>query len=155
MEIFFSILPPVYMNQYKIISPTDELVVDLFFQYVKQTLVERGELGTISQALVSGSFPDIRFDELSDTEIRLLSDVAIKRTVFQAVKKLSDRLYNPQPNVAELNNFDKDITKKDFVQDTINKFFLMEKTGKLSFLNSKGKIKSWQTINVDKEQKKF
>ena len=155
MEIFFSILPPVYMNQYKIISPTDELVVDLFFQYVKQTLVEREELATISQALVSESFPDIRFDELSDTEIRLLSDVAIKRTVFQAVKKLSERLYNPQPNVAELNDFDKNITKKDFVQDTINRFFLMEKTGKLSFLNDKGKIKPWQTIKTSKEIKKF
>tara|TARA_A100001515_G_scaffold23655_1_gene18280 strand:+ start:1025 stop:2563 length:1539 start_codon:yes stop_codon:yes gene_type:complete len=155
MEIFFSILPPVYMNQYKIISPTDELVVDLFFQYVKQTLVEREELATISQALVSETFPDIRFDELSDTEVRLLSDVAIKRTVFQAVKKLSERLYNPTPNVAELNDFDKDITKKDFVQDTINKFFLMEKTGKLSFLNEEGKIKTWEKIKAGKDEKKF
>ena len=155
MEIFFSILPPVYMNQYQIISPTDELVVDLFFQYVKQTLSEREELGTISQALVSEAFPDIRFDDLTDTEIRLLSDVAIKRTVFQAVERLSDRLYNPNPNVAELNDFDKDITKKDFVQDTINKFFLMEKTGKLSFLDDKGKIKPWQTIKAGKDEKKF
>ena len=30
MEIFFSILPPVYMSNYQIISPTDELIVDLF-----------------------------------------------------------------------------------------------------------------------------
>jgi len=57
MEIFFSILPPVYMSNYQIISPTDELIVDLFFQYVKQTLVDRGELGDISQALVSETFP--------------------------------------------------------------------------------------------------
>ena len=155
MEIFFSILPPVYMSNYQIISPTDELIVDLFFQYVKQTLVDRGELGDISQALVSETFPDIRFDELTETEIRLLSDVAIKRTVFRAIEKLSARLYNPQSKVAELNNFDKDITKRNFIDETVDQFFKMEKTTKLSFLNNKGKIKPWATLNTSEKEKKF
>jgi hypothetical protein len=155
MEIFFSILPPVYMSNYQIISPTDELIVDLFFQYVKQTLVDRGELGDISQALVSETFPDIRFDELTETEIRLLSDVAIKRTVFRAIEKLSARLYNPQSKVAELNNFDKDITKRNFIDETVDQFFMMEKTSKLSFLDKNGQIKEWLGWAANEKQRKF
>ena len=155
MEIFFSILPPVYMSNYQIISPTDELIVDLFFQYVKQTLVDRGELGDISQALVSETFPDIRFDELTETEIRLLSDVAIKRTVFRAIEKLSARLYNPQSKVAELNNFDKDITKRNFLDEVVDQFFKMEKTTKLTFLDKDGQIKKWAGWSENKKETKF
>lgn len=155
MEIFFSILPPVYMSNYQIISPTDELIVDLFFQYVKQTLVDRGELGDISQALVSETFPDIRFDELTETEIRLLSDVAIKRTVFRAIEKLSARLYNPQSKVAELNNFDKDITKRNFLDEVVDQFFKMEKTTKLAFLDKDGQIKKWAGWSENKKETKF
>ena len=44
-EMFFSIVPMVYMNKFQIIDNKDELIVDLFFQYVKAVLKEISQLG--------------------------------------------------------------------------------------------------------------
>ena len=59
LELFFSALPAIYMNPYRLIDPKDEAVVDFFFQYVKSTLIERKEYGTVCLGLVTETFQNL------------------------------------------------------------------------------------------------
>ena len=139
LELFFSILPTVYLSKYKLLTPSDELVVDYFFEYVKETLAEREELSDVSAALLTQTFPDITLSELSDTEIKLLADVAIKRIVYRALEKISERLYEPETG-APASEDKKEIYS---VEDIFNQFFVLEPSSKLSVLDSSGNVKDY------------
>ena len=132
-EIFFSILPPVYMSEFKLIDATDELIVDLFFQYTKSTLQQRKEYGQVAQNIVLETYPDLRLDELNSTQISLLAQLAIKKVVFKAVNTISNKLYQDSPT--SISDFDPDIQKKKFASLFINELLILENTNKLSFLN--------------------
>ena len=150
-EIFFSILPPVYMSEFKLIDATDELVVDMFFHYVKSTLQQRGEYGQVAQNITLETYPDIRLDELNETQISLLADLAVKIVVFRAVDTISNKLYRDSPDV--ITTIDKDIQKRKFADSFINELLVLENTNKLSFLNHKDLTLAGEPyVDLDRKQ---
>tara|TARA_R110000851_G_scaffold16567_1_gene53791 strand:+ start:11538 stop:13040 length:1503 start_codon:yes stop_codon:yes gene_type:complete len=150
-EIFFSILPPVYMSEFKLIDATDELIVDLFFQYTKSTLQQRKEYGQVAQNIVLETYPDLRLDELSSTQISLLAQLAIKKVVFKAVNTISNKLYQDSPTA--ISNFDPGIQKKKFASLFINELLVLENTNKLSFLNPKDlTLAGAALVDLDRKQ---
>lgn len=145
LERFFSILPTIYMSGYRLIDPSDELVVDTFFKYTKKILQDRGEYKTIAQALISETFPDLPLQDLKTDELSLLAEVAIKRTVYKAIDKLYTRLYAPSEGFPpEILNTDPNSYKEKFIDIIIDKMFVMEKTEKISFLTPQGKVRVYE-----------
>lgn len=145
LERFFSILPTIYMSGYRLIDPSDELVVDTFFKYTKKILQDRGEYKTIAQALISETFPDLPLQDLKTDELSLLAEVAIKRTVYRAIDKLYARLYAPPEGFpSEILNTDPNSYKEKFINIIIDKMFVMEKTQKISFLTPQGKVRVYE-----------
>lgn len=143
MEIFFSILPPTIMSNYELIDHRDELIVDLLFQYVKSTMKQRNEYYIVAQSLMLETYPDIRLEKLTPTQISLLADLAVKRVVYRSVKKINNKIYVDPP--ADVSKFDKTIKKLRFIESlttendsSISRMIRIEKTGKLSFLNGDG-----------------
>jgi len=150
LEIFFSVLPPTMMSEYQLFDHTDELVVDLLFQYVKSILRERGEYYGVCQGLMLETYPDIELHDLKPNQISLLADFAVKRLVYKAVEKINNKIYVDPPD--DVSKFD-DIGKKRFIlslteknDSSVSQMIRLENTGKLSFLNSTGKIRSIPSV---------
>ena len=134
-EIFFSILPSVYMSDFELIDNKDELIVDMFFQYVKSTLKERNEYQMTAQSLVLETYPDLKLGELTSSQISLLAELAIKRVVFRSLGKINASMYAEDEASKDLSKFDQSMSKKRFLNSIVNKILLIEPTNKLSFLN--------------------
>ena len=138
-EMFFSIVPMVYMNKFQIIDNKDELIVDLFFQYVKAVLKERNEYNIVAQNLTLETYPDLPLTELTPAQISLLADLAIKRVVYRSLEKINEKVYRESP--PEIANFDPSINKARFSEKLINEVLVLEPTNRLSFLDvDTGKI---------------
>lgn len=141
LEMFFVALPIIYLNKRKIINPEDELVVDYFFSYVKDTLADRGELSEVAASLVISTFPEIKPNELKDEEIKILGDIAIKRVVYQALTKIKNRIYDPEPDPGSEKPFS--------LEQLIDTYFVLEPTSKLSVLDkSSGQVKNYTSQDV-------
>ena len=154
LELVFSALPTVYMSGYKLVDHTDEMIVDLLFQYVKSTLKERKEFGKVSQSLILNFFPNVRVESKTPAEIELYADLVIKKIVYDAVKKIYERFYLEQNNPATASDPG---MKKARLIDTLFKpdaagvksYFSIEKLNKLSFLNKSGNRKSFKPTSQD------
>lgn len=140
LEMFFVALPIIYLSKRKIINPEDELVVDYFFSYVKDTLADRGELSEVAASLVISTFPDIDPNNLKDEEIKILGDIAIKRVVYQALTKIKNRIYDPDPDPGSEKPFS--------LEQVIDTYFVLEPTSKLSVLDSNGQVKNYTSQDV-------
>ena len=79
------------MNKFQIIDNKDELIVDLFFQYVKAVLKERNEYNIVAQNLTLETYPDLPLTELTPAQISLLADLAIKRVVYRSLEKINEK----------------------------------------------------------------
>tara|TARA_R110002020_G_scaffold149972_4_gene326476 strand:+ start:9866 stop:11356 length:1491 start_codon:yes stop_codon:yes gene_type:complete len=132
-EMFFSIVPMVYMNKFRIIDNKDELIVDLFFQYVKAVLRERQEYTMVAQNLTLETYPDLPLDELTPAEASLLAELAIKRVVYRSLERLNEKIYADSPS--EIASFDPSINKQRFSEKLLNEILILEPTNRLSFLS--------------------
>ena len=138
-EMFFSIVPMVYMNKFQIIDNKDELIVDLFFQYVKAVLKERNEYNIVAQNLTLETYPDLPLTELTPAQVSLLAELAIKRVVYRSLEKINEKVYRESP--PEIANVDPSINKARFSEKLINEVLVLEPTNRLSFLDvDTGKI---------------
>jgi len=139
LELFFTALPIVYMSKYKLIDPRDEAILDFFHQYVKSTLRDRNEYGTVALGLVTELFQDVPVNSLSQSEISILAEIAIKRTVYEALERICDKIYLSDVPF-EVSNLDNDSAKLSFANSIFAKFFGARKTYEVNFLDDKGKL---------------
>ena len=93
LELVFAALPTIYMSKFKLVDPSDEMIVDIMFQYVKSTLVERDEYAKIVQGLVLETFPNVDLASKTRNELALYGDIAVKRQVYHAIQRIYNRLY--------------------------------------------------------------
>ena len=157
LELVFAALPTIYMSKFKLLDPSDEMIVDILFQYVKSTLKERGEYAKITQGIVLETFPNIDLASKNRNELALYGDIAIKRQVYKAVQRIYDRIYLEENNSATK----KDPSMKksrilDFLfatdADGIKSYFSIEKLDKLSFLDKDAKPRAFQPAPTSKSQ---
>ena len=157
LELVFAALPTVYMSKYKLLDPSDEMIVDILFQYVKSTLKERGEYAKITQGLVLEAFPNIDLASKNRNELVLFGEIAIKRQVYKAIQRIYDRIYLEQNNPATAQDPSmKKVRLLDslFAPDSsgVKSYFSVAKLDKLGFLNSSGDRKVYKSTSQDKKE---
>ena len=156
LELVFAALPTIYMSKYKLLDPSDEMIVDILFQYVKSTLKEREEYAKIVQGLVLETFPNIDLVSKNRNELALYGDIAVKRQVYKAVQRIYDRIYLEENNEATARDPSMKKTRlldSLFTTDTngVKSYFSIAKLDKLGFLDSSGNRKVFKPTSQDKK----
>ena len=149
LELFFSAIPVIYMSKYKVIDPRDEAVVDFFFQYVKSTLTKRNEYGQIALSITKETFGKIDLADLSPSEISTLAEIAIKKSVFDAISRINKKIY--LESVAhDVKKNDPDIAKVRFLDQVIDEYINVKKTNELSILGYNGYLETYYPVSYSK-----
>ena len=137
LEIIFSILPTLWSSKYKLLDHRDELVVDLLYQYVRQILVERNYYKEIMVPLLEEQFRDLDLENLTNTEVALLCNVALKRLVAQAIRAAGS-VWEPQRDeegkiMSQPTSALSGEPQKSFLAEMQKKYFIVKKSDTLSF----------------------
>lgn len=123
LEKFFGMLPAIFDNEYRLVDPDDEMLVDVFFRYVKSVLRNRNEYEIVAQTLVKQTFPSLDLLSLPSAQLSALADISIKRIVYKALVKIKKHA-RLAPG------------KKNFLAEILDKSFKVDTTDKFGFLSS-------------------